>query len=108
MKHLFLLCCLGVFASAQNLADMAKNAAQLRSTLKADDLVKGLAYLTDHETALFAIETEKVPTLVTDNDKPVAMSRVEGNLWSAVAKLAPGRSHQFHYVIDGEAFGGRL
>jgi enterochelin esterase-like enzyme len=108
MKHVIFFCFLSAFAAAQNLTDLAKNAAQLRSTLKADDLQKGLAFLTDHETALFAIETGKTPSLVTDDDKPVAMQRVEGNLWSAVAKLAPGRSHQFHYVIDGQAFGGRL
>jgi enterochelin esterase-like enzyme len=57
---------------------------------------------------LFAIETEKTPTLVTDDDKPVAMTRVEKNLWSVVVRMEAGRSHQFHYVIDGAAFGGRL
>jgi enterochelin esterase-like enzyme len=108
MKHVIFFCCIGGLAAAQNLPDLAKNAAQLRSTLKADELQKGLAYLTDHETALFAVETGKTPSLVTDDDKPVAMQRVEGNLWSAVARLTPGRSHQFHYVIDGQPFGGRL
>ena len=54
------------------------------------------------------METDKTPELVTDDDKPVAMSRVEGELWSAVVRLTQGRSHQFHYVIDGQPFGGRL
>jgi enterochelin esterase family protein len=36
------------------------------------------------------------------------MSRLTGNLWTVVVKLTPGRSHQFHYVIDGASFGGRL
>jgi len=108
MKHVVLFCFLGAFAAAQNLAEMAKNGPQLRSALKADDLKKGLAYLTDHEAALFAIETDKTPALITDDDKPVPMSRVEGDLWSAVVRLTQGRSHQFHYVIDGQPFGGRL
>ena len=108
MKHLILLGGLLAFGADPNLFDLSKNAAQLRSTFKPDDLRKGLAYLTDHGTALFALDTDRTPSLVTDDDKPVPMTRVEGRLWSAVAKLAPGRSHQFHYVIDGAAFGGRL
>jgi enterochelin esterase-like enzyme len=106
----FLICLIAgaAFAAEPKLTDLAHNAAQLRSTLKADDLQKGLAYVGDHEQMLFAIETDKTPALVTDDDKPVPMARIEGNLWTAVARLAPGRSHQFHYVIDGASFGGRL
>src|SRR5258708_8455445 len=48
---------------------LAQNAAQLRSTLKADDLKKGLAYVGDHEQVLFALETDKTPQLVTDDDR---------------------------------------
>jgi len=107
-KYLVLFNCLAAFAADPSLADLAKNAAQLRSTFKSDDLTKGLAFLGDHETVLFALETDKKPALVTDDDKPVSMTRVEGNLWSATVRLTPGRSHQFHYVIDGAAFGGRL
>src|SRR5712675_2439851 len=108
MKHLILLSSLLAFGADPNLPELSKNASQLRSTFKPDDLRKGLAYLTDHETGLFALDTDRTPSLVTDDDKPVPMTRVEGSLWSAVAKLEPGRSHQFHYVIDGATFGGRL
>ena len=96
------------FAADPKLPDLAKDAAQLRSTFKAEDLTKGLAYLGDRDEMLFAIDTSKTPSLVTDDDKPVPMSKVNGNLWTAVVKLTPGRSHQFHYVIDGASFGGRL
>jgi enterochelin esterase family protein len=100
------------FAAELKLSDLAHDGARLRSTLKPDDLTKGVAYVGDHEEMLFAIDTEKTPTLVTDDDKPVPMSRIRGdgagNLWTAVVKLTPGRSHQFHYVIDGASFGGRL
>jgi len=102
------LVAMAAFAADLQLTDLAHNAAQLRSTLKADDLTKGLAYLGDHEEMLFAIDTEKTPALVTDDDKPMAMSRIDGNLWTVVVRLAAGRSHQFHYVIDGAPFGGRL
>lgn len=110
MKQLFLYClaAAAAFAADPKLTDLAHNAAELRSTLKADDLTKGLAYIGDHEQILFAIETDKTPRVVTDDDKPAPMSRVDGKLWTAVVRLTPGRSHQFHYFIDGAAFGGRL
>jgi enterochelin esterase-like enzyme len=101
-----------VLAADPKLSDLAQNATELRSTFKDDDLTKGLAYQGDHEEVLFAIDNYKTPTLVTDDDRPVAMSKVSGdhmgNLWTVVVKLAPGRSHQFHYIIDGANFGGRL
>jgi enterochelin esterase family protein len=110
MKPFVLGCCLvaAAFAADPNLTEMARDAAQLRSTLKADDLTKGLAYVGDHEQMLFAIDTVKTPALVTDDSKPVAMKRIDGNLWTVVVRLTPGRSHQFHYIIDGAPFGGRL
>jgi enterochelin esterase-like enzyme len=95
------------FAADPKLTDVAHSAAELRAKLKDDDLKKGLAYLGDHEQVLFAIDTAKTPLLVTDDDKPMPMTRVDGNLWSAVVRLTAGRSHQFHYVIDGAPFGGR-
>ncbi len=96
------------FGADPKLTDLARDAARIRSTMKADDLQKGIAYLGDHEQILFAIEKDKAPMLVTDDDPPVAMTRVDPKLWVTVARLAAGRSHQFHYVIDGAAFGGRL
>ncbi|HVO99614.1 MAG TPA: alpha/beta hydrolase-fold protein [Bryobacteraceae bacterium] len=107
---LFALCVIAAAALAADpkLTDLARDAARIRSTMKAEDLQKGVAYLGDHEQVLFAIETEKTPMLVTDDDKPVAMTRVDPTLWATVARLSAGRSHQFHYVIDGAPFGGRL
>src|SRR5487761_2235867 len=96
------------FGADPKLTDLARDAARIRSTMKADDLQKGIAYLGDHEQILFAIETDKTPMLITDDDPPVAMTRVDPKLWATVARLAAGRSHQFHYVIDGAPFGGRL
>jgi len=109
MKQL-LLCGLVAFAACAadpKLTDLAHHAAQLRSALKDDDLKKGQAYLGDHEQMLFAIDTARTPLLVTDDDKPVSMTRVDGNLYTTIVRLTPGRSHQFHYVIDGAAFGGK-
>jgi enterochelin esterase family protein len=57
---------------------------------------------------LFAIDTDKTPLLVTDGDKPVPMTRIDGNLWTVVVRLTAGRGHEFHYMIDGAPFGGRL
>jgi len=90
------------------LTDVARDAQKVRSMMKADDLQKGLAYLGDHEQMLFAIETAKTPALAIDDEKPVAMAKIDATLWTAVLRLSAGRSHQFHYMIDGAAFGGRL
>jgi enterochelin esterase-like enzyme len=107
MKSLIFLCSFAAFAADPTMTDLAHNATELRSKLKDDDLKKGLAFLGDHEQVLFAVVTDKTPLLVTDDDKPLAMTRVDGNLWSVVVRLNAGRSHSFHYLIDGAAFGGR-
>jgi enterochelin esterase family protein len=110
MKPLVLCCGLvaAAFAADPKLTDLAHNPAELRSRLKDDDLKKGLAYVGDHEQMLFAVDTDKTPMLVTDGDQPVAMTRIDGNLWTVVVRLKAGRSHEFHYLIDGAAFGGRV
>jgi enterochelin esterase-like enzyme len=110
MKPLVLCCGLvaAAFAADPKLTDLAHNPAELRSRLKDDDLKKGLAYIGDHEQMLFAVDTDKTPMLVTDGDQPVAMTRIDGNLWTVVVRLKAGRSHEFHYLIDGAAFGGRV
>jgi enterochelin esterase-like enzyme len=110
MKQLVLysLVAVALFGADPKLTDLATNAAQLRSSLKDDDLKKGVAYIGDHEQMLFALDTDKTPSLVTDDDKPVPMARIDGNLWTVVVRLTAGRSHSFHYMIDGAAFGGRL
>lgn len=51
-----------VMAADVKLVDLAQNATQLRSKFKDDDLTKGLAYLSDHEEVLFAIDTYKTPS----------------------------------------------
>ena len=69
MKHIIIFCCLSALAAGQDLADLAKNGAQLRSTFKSEDLTKAsLAYMGDNETVLFAVETNK------DTDKKPALS----------------------------------
>lgn len=106
MKYVVFLSCVAVFGADPKVTDLAHNATQLRSTLKADDLKTGRAFWGDHEQILFAVESDKSPLLIVDDDKPVPMSRIEGSLWTVVVRLTPGRSHEFHYVIDGAEFGG--
>jgi enterochelin esterase-like enzyme len=98
---------LALAAYAADLGETARDEKALRGALKADDLKKGTAWLGDHEDILFAIETEKSPTLVIDSEQRLTMTHA-GNLWTHVARLTPGRSHTFHYVIGGEEFGGNL
>ena len=93
---------------AADLNELARNPDALRAAVKADDLKKGTAWLGDHETVLFAIETEQPPTLVIDDGARTPMTRAAANLWTQVARLTSGRSHAFHYVVNGADFGGNL
>jgi len=105
-----LLCSLliAIAAQAADLNDLARNPEALRAAVKADDLKKGTVFLSDHENVLVAIETDQTPALVIDDGTGVTMTRAGANLWTHVAKLTPGRSHSFHYVINGADFGGNL
>ncbi|HEV8145069.1 MAG TPA: alpha/beta hydrolase-fold protein [Bryobacteraceae bacterium] len=104
----FLLVLFAAAGCAADLNELARNPDALRAAVKADDLKKGTAWLGDHETVLFAIETEQTPALVIDDGPRTPMSRAAANLWMHVARLAPGRSHAFHYVVNGADFGGSL
>jgi enterochelin esterase family protein len=98
---------LAAAAYAADLNDLARNPEVLRSVLKNADLKKGTSFVSDHENVLFAVETDQTPSLVIDDGAKIAMTHV-GNIWTHVARLTPGRSHAFHYVINGKDFAGNL
>ena len=94
-------------AYAADLNDLARNPEVLRSVLKNADLKKGTSFVSDHENVLFAVETDQTPALVIDDGAKIAMTHV-GSIWTHVARLTPGRSHAFHYVIKSQDFAGNL
>ncbi len=77
------------------------------STLKPDDFTKGNAYLANGPDFLFAVDSPKPPQLFINDEPGPRMKKLSGSRWTATAKLATGRTHKFHYLMDGKVFGGR-
>jgi hypothetical protein len=72
-----------------------------------DEIKKGEAFNSNGGDFIFAVETEKQPSLVLDDKAAGAMRHSAGsNLWFYTTKLPVGVSHRFHYLIDGAKFGG--
>lgn len=71
-----------------------------------DQLQKGEAYTSREGDFTFTIVSAKEPRIVIDDQPPAAMKR-EGDKWIHRATLRPGALHRFHYLIDGQPFGGR-
>jgi enterochelin esterase-like enzyme len=86
------------------------HSADARSALGAafgeDNLKKGTAVLYEGGDFGFAVISEKEPQLVIDDGAPQKMNR-HGDLWLGEAKLGTSRTHNFHYLLDGEIIGGR-
>ncbi len=101
--------------SVKDLLAMARKApdsAQFREALLASvneaDLKKGTAVIGELADFLWAVESEKQPTLFVDGDARGALRRSKGSsLWLATGALKQGTSHRFHYMIDGKPFGGK-
>lgn len=70
------------------------------------DLKKGTAYAGHGGDLIFAIRTEREPTLYVDG-QAVGKSTRSGDLAYVEAKLAPGRTHNFYWLVDGAKVGGR-
>jgi enterochelin esterase family protein len=80
--------------------------ATIGTALGEDNLKKGTAVLYEAGTFAFAVASEKEPQLVINDGPPQSMERFD-DLWVAHAKVDTSRTHNFHYVINGEVFGGR-
>jgi enterochelin esterase-like enzyme len=90
---------LALFAQAPTPKDLA--------SLKPEDFTKGQAYLANGPDFLFAIDSANEPRLVINDQPGPRMKKLSGDRWTASAKLATGRTHNFHYLVDGKPFGGR-
>ncbi len=101
--------------SAPELIALAKaQSPQLRgaieATFTAKDLHDGTAWAGHGSDFFFAVESATPPSLVVDDFASSPTEQIAGsNLWYASAQIEPvGRMHQFHYLVAGESFGGRL
>jgi enterochelin esterase family protein len=101
--------------SAPELIALAKaHSPQLRSAIEASfdakSLKEGGAWAGRGQEFFFAVEAASPPSLVIDEGAGQPMEALaDSDLWFATAHIdAVGRLHQFHYVVNGVNFGGRL
>jgi enterochelin esterase family protein len=68
----------------------------------------GTAVIGEREDFLFAVEAVSEPALYIDNVNRGAMQRLAGGIiWYKLAAMSAGRSHNFHYLVNGAKLGGR-
>jgi enterochelin esterase family protein len=84
--------------------------AAIEATFTAKDLHDGTAWAGHGSDFFFAVESATPPSLVIDDFAGSATEQIPGsNLWYASAQIEPvSRMHQFHFLVAGESFGGRL
>src|ERR1019366_3169910 len=82
----------------------------ISASFDAKDLKAGTAWAGLGPQFFFAIESASAPSLVIDDAAALPMQSIAGShLWYAEAQIAPlARLHQFHYIVNGATFGGRL
>jgi enterochelin esterase family protein len=82
----------------------------IASTFEAKELKEGTAWAGHGSEFFFAVEASAAPSLVIDDAAAVKMEALKGTqLWYATAHIDKvGRLHQFHYIVNGTDFGGRL
>ena len=101
--------------TAPELIELAKShSPELRAAIEASfdakDLKEGTAWMGRGPEFFFAVEAASAPTLIVDDAAAPAMIQLPGTqLWYANAHIEPvGRLHQFHYMVAGAKFGGKL
>ncbi len=101
--------------NATQLIELAKSngpglAEAITASLDAKELKEGKAWAGRGPDFFLATEAASEPALFIDEAAGPKMKRAEGSgLWYAVARIGPvGKSHTFHYVLDGKPFGGSL
>jgi enterochelin esterase family protein len=84
--------------------------AGIEATFDAKDLKAGTAWAGRGPEFFFAVDAPTAPTLVIDEQPGLPMEALpDSQLWFGIAYVLPvGRLHQFHYVLNGADFGGRL
>jgi enterochelin esterase-like enzyme len=84
--------------------------AGIEAAFDAKKLETGTAWAGHGSQFFFAVESEAAPLLAIDDFAAKPLEQLPGtHLWFATADVEPvGRLHQFHYLVNGEKFGGSL
>jgi enterochelin esterase family protein len=82
--------------------------AGIEATFDAKKLEAGTAWAGHGSQFFFAVDSDAAPELVIDDFAAKPLEQLPGtHLWYATADVEPvGRLHQFHYLVNGEKFGG--
>jgi enterochelin esterase-like enzyme len=101
--------------SAPQLIDLAKSHSAglgeaIAGTFESKDLTEGTAWAGRGPDFFFALQSPSAPSLVIDHASGPPMQHLAGSdVWYAAAHIEPvGRLHSFHYLVNGQKFGGRL
>jgi hypothetical protein len=101
-------------STAPQLIALAKSASPtlrdaITTTFDAKDLKEGTAWIGRGPDFFFAVESSAKPVLfIDDAPGPQMQQLASSNLWYAVGRIEQlGKLHSFHYVVDGQKFGGR-
>ncbi len=120
MRFLVMLCIAVCGLAAEkapvaSLVEMARrepNSKQFQEALVASlgtaEIQKGTAVLGEGPDFLWAVESDKAPSLYIDDQPAGPMKQAAGGkLWFYAGKLETGTSHAFYYLVDGQHFGGK-
>jgi enterochelin esterase-like enzyme len=77
----------------------------LRDTLGAEAIRNGTAAAGELGEFVWAVESEKGPSLQIDHQPPAAAFRA-GGLWVYHGSLQTGRSYRYRWLVEGRSFGG--
>jgi enterochelin esterase-like enzyme len=80
------------------------------ATFDAPDISKGIAWTGRGSDFFFAVQAASKPTLfIDDAPGPLTHQLNKSDIWYGSAHVEPlGKLHSFHYLVDGQKFGGRL
>lgn len=75
--------------------------------MKAEDIKKGTAVISEGPNFLWAVEADRQPILFVDDERVGTLKRSsKDGVWTYAGTLKTGTSHAFYYMIDGKRFGG--
>jgi enterochelin esterase family protein len=81
--------------------------AALVAALGEENLKSGRAVLYKGGEFVFAVRSTREPKLIIDDEAPLSMKRIAGDLWVHATTVRTSTTHNFHYLVAEERFGGR-
>ena len=102
--------CLAQRVSTSELLNLARMRAPgleqaLRDTFTAENLQRGTAVAGELGDFVWAIATEKGPSLQVNYDAPMAAFKA-GSLWVVQSRLKTGTAYKYTWIVDGRPAGG--